>query len=229
MPRGLFAGVCSCVCCGGFRRSNRGCLGGGCGSLSGRLDGRAGRCLGVGSCRGFFSRRGGGLCPAGAAPDGLFCGRFDGGRLGDDCVGGSFRGGFHTRFGGGFVGKCGQRLGCLNGLAGAAASGRGFLHGARGPGLLPLRWTRRPVPHPRVRRLRRGTSAAVLGSGLRRVRTARLTGAPTAAVSAVPSATIAASLSATTWSLSICGDTPAPGHRHIRHPLGQLFVNTRGH
>ena len=144
--------------------------------------------------------------------------------------------------------KAGSGSGAATGLrarvrrAGAfAASGGSFSFGASGGCFARLLCgdggrahpsrPRRPGPRlqpqpPRPPRRRPSATGA-----LRRVRTA-LFGATGASASAVPavscvsSATTSSSLPATTWSLSICGDTPAPDAPPHSAPVG---ANMRQH
>ncbi len=116
----------------------------------------------------------------------------------------------------------------------------------RGSGVrAPWPWLRPRGREPlRTRRERAAGSAAsaaasaasFLGSALRRVRTGRFGGVATAASadSAASLVTAESSLPVTTWSLSICGDTPAPdvpphpapvGANICQHPQALTEVN----
>ena len=128
--------------------------------------------------------------------------------------------GRRTGFGGGSSAKAGRGSGASTSLrarvrrAGALASRQ--LRGARGGSRRPAAGSpsrRLQLPRLQPRPPRRAPRRRPSGAALRRVRTALFgaAGAAASAVSAASSATTSSSLPATTWSLSICGDTPAPG------------------
>ena len=117
------------------------------------------------------------------------------------------RSGF-CRSSGGVLGEDRERFGGLDLLAGAAAACRGLLPprrlsaaGASGAELPPVPPT---------------STASAFGAALRLVRVA-LFGASGAAASSLAAVS---SLTARTWSLSICGDTPAPDVPPHPAPIG---------
>ena len=180
-------------------------------------------------------RRGGGLGAAGAAADRLLDRRL-GGRCGRRLCGVGPRAPLpRLRHGEGR-----QGFGRFGHLAGAGAAcgrlGLGFGGLGCGDGDLLRGRSAGSCCRPRPAASAAASAASFFGSALRRVRTGRFGGVATAASadSAASLVTAASSLPVTTWSLSICGDTPAPdvpphpapvGANICQHPQALTEVN----